>query len=139
MAKIVPRLSLLARSFSQLSMIMKAPAVKNPEPTRNRIQAIGTTKIPVQEDDDRGARGERGEGADMADAAHDDRGGQAAEDETRRPAAAEQAKLPVRKAFRRAAQRQEQAEHAVRREQESGRQKQREDGNDLAGQGVFRI
>ena len=44
MAKIVPRLSLVARSLSQLSMIMNAPAMKKPEPTRSKIQASGTTK-----------------------------------------------------------------------------------------------
>ena len=44
----MPRLSLVARSFSQLSMIMKAPARKKPEPTRRKIQASGMTKMPFR-------------------------------------------------------------------------------------------
>jgi hypothetical protein len=37
-----------ARSFSQLSMIMKAPARKKPEPTRRKIQASGSMKMPLR-------------------------------------------------------------------------------------------
>ncbi len=47
MAKMVPRLSLVARSLSQLSRIMKALDMTKPDATRSPIHTSGTTKIPL--------------------------------------------------------------------------------------------
>ena len=90
----------------------------------------------VQKDDDRGAGGRAGERADMADAADDDRRGQAAEHEAGRPAGAEQAELAGRKTLRRAAERHQKRMQPVPGEQERRREEQRENGDDLTGQGV---
>ncbi len=43
----MPRFSLVARSFSQLSMTMKAPAMAKPVKTRSTIQTIGSMTRPV--------------------------------------------------------------------------------------------
>ncbi len=45
MEKITPRLSFVACSFSQLSMIIKRPARQKPVMIRNPIHVQGSTKI----------------------------------------------------------------------------------------------
>ena len=123
----MPRFSLVAFSFSQLSMTMKAPAMVKPVKARSRIQTIFVDDQAGQQRDDRARRGERAEGPDMAGAAHQARRKEAAGDEAARPGRAHQAERGGRKPFELAAQRQQQAVQARRREQESGAAQQRED------------
>ncbi|MNE83597.1 hypothetical protein D3C80_1804230 [compost metagenome] len=46
MPKILPRDSLVARSFNQLSMTMKAPAIEKPVKARRITQIVASTKMP---------------------------------------------------------------------------------------------
>ena len=93
----------------------------------------------VQKDDDGGAGGAAGEGADVADAGDDGRRRQAAEDESDRPAGAEQTEIVGGETFRRAAQRQEQRVETVSREEEGGGEQEREDGKELAAHGSLEL
>ena len=87
----VPRFSLVARSLSQLSMTMKAPAMTKPVKTLQHDPHTASNEDAGQQRDDGADRGEGAERAHMADTAHQPRRQEAAGDEAGRPGRAEQA------------------------------------------------